>query len=122
MPVAIMQDVADDIFLGRQPIVDRAQQLHGFELLFRSSHANHAAVTDDRAATSAVIVNTLSEFGIESVLGGFSGFINCDANFLMSDAIALLPAPKNRRLLNSEWLNTCRSAAVSANAAATFMP
>lgn len=94
MPVAIMQDVADDIFLGRQPIVDRAQQLHGFELLFRSSHANHAAVTDDRAATSAVIVNTLSEFGIESVLGGFSGFINCDANFLMSDAIALLPADK----------------------------
>ena len=94
MPVAIMQDVADDIFLGRQPIVDRATQLHGFELLFRSSHANHAAVTDDRAATSAVIVNTLSEFGIESVLGGFSGFINCDANFLMSDAIALLPADK----------------------------
>ena len=94
MPVAIMQDVAEDIFLGRQPIVDRAQQLHGFELLFRNSLVNHATVTDDRAATSTVIVNTLSEFGIDNVLGGFSGFINCDASFLMSDAIALLPAEK----------------------------
>jgi EAL and modified HD-GYP domain-containing signal transduction protein len=91
MPVATMQDVADDIFLGRQPIVDRAQQLHGFELLFRNSLANHAAVTDDKAATSTVIVHTLSEFGIDNVLGGFSGFINCDASFLMSDAIVLLP-------------------------------
>ena len=94
MPEAIMQDVAEDIFLGRQPIVDRAQQLHGFELLFRNSLANRAAVTDDRAATSTVIVHTLSEFGIDSVLGGFSGFINCDASFLMSDAIALLPPDK----------------------------
>ena len=84
MSVAIMQDVADDIFLGRQPIVDRAQQLHGFELLFRNSLTNHAAVTDDKAATSTVIVHTLSEFGIDSVLGGFSGFITCDARFLMS--------------------------------------
>jgi c-di-GMP-related signal transduction protein len=94
MAEAIMQDVAEDIFLGRQPIVDRAQQLHGFELLFRNSLANHAAVTDDRAATSTVIVHTLSEFGIDSVLGGFSGFINCDASFLMSDAIVLLPPDK----------------------------
>lgn len=94
MPVATMQDEVEDIFLGRQPIVDRAQQLHGFELLFRNSRANHAAVSDDRAATSTVIVHTLSEFGIDSVLGGFSGFINCDASFLMSDAIALLPPEK----------------------------
>ena len=89
-----MHDVDDDIFLGRQPIVDRAQQLHGFELLFRNSVANHATVTDDAAATSTVIVNTLSEFGIENVLGGFTGFINCDTRFLMSDAISLLPADK----------------------------
>jgi EAL and modified HD-GYP domain-containing signal transduction protein len=89
-----MQDAAEEIFIGRQPIVDRAQQLQGFELLFRNSLANHATVTDDTAATSTVIVHTLSEFGIDSVLGGFSGFINCDASFLMSDAIALLPADK----------------------------
>ena len=94
MQEAIIQDLAEDIFLGRQPIVDRAQQLHGFELLFRNSLANHATVTDNTAATSTVIINTLSEFGIENVLGGFAGYINCDTSFLMSDAIALLPADK----------------------------
>lgn len=94
MQEAIIQDLAEDIFLGRQPIVDRGQQMHGFELLFRNSPANHATVTDNVAATSTVIVNTLSEFGLEKVLGGFVGYINCDTSFLMSDAIALLPADK----------------------------
>src|SRR5262249_8529708 len=32
------------------------------------------------------------------------------------------PAPKNRRLLNTEWLNTCSRPAVSASAAAHAMP
>ena len=32
-------------------------------------------------------------------------------------AVSTAPAPKNSRLLNSEWLRTCNSAAVSASAA-----
>lgn len=89
-----MYDMTEDIFLGRQPIVDRAQQLHGFELLFRNSMHNRAVVHNDAAATSSVIVHTLSEFGIDSVLGGCTGFINCDTGFLMSDVISLLPPDK----------------------------
>ena len=37
-------------------------------------------------------------------------------------AVSTAPAPKNSRLLNSEWLNTWNSAAVSASAAAQAMP
>jgi len=84
----------EEIYLGRQPILDRDQRIHAFELLFRSGGANRAMVTDDEAATSAVIVHTLSEFGIETVLGKYPGFINCDTAFLMSDAIELLPPQK----------------------------
>lgn len=91
---ATRQEAAEDIYLGRQPIVDRAQQLQGFELLFRNSLNNRAVVANDAAATSSVIVHTLSEFGIESVLGGCTGFINCDTGFLMSDVISLLPPDK----------------------------
>ncbi|HEX8884344.1 MAG TPA: EAL domain-containing protein [Noviherbaspirillum sp.] len=91
---ATRQEAAEDIYLGRQPIVDRAQQLHGFELLFRNSLQNRAVVVNDAAATSSVIVHTLSEFGIDSVLGGGTGFINCDTGFLMSDVISLLPPDK----------------------------
>ena len=94
MAQATRQEAAEDIYLGRQPIVDRAQQLHGFELLFRNSLQNRAVVVNDAAATSSVIVHTLSEFGIDSVLGGGTGFINCDTGFLMSDVISLLPPDK----------------------------
>lgn len=94
MAQATRQEAAEDIYLGRQPIVDRAQQLHGFELLFRNSLQNRAVVVNDAAATSSVIVHTLSEFGIDSVLGGCTGFINCDTSFLMSDVISLLPPDK----------------------------
>jgi EAL and modified HD-GYP domain-containing signal transduction protein len=85
---------AEDIYLGRQPIVDRGRQLHGFELLFRNGRANHAVVDCNTAATSAVVLRTLSQFGMQSVLGSMPGFINCDADFLCSDAISLLPADK----------------------------
>src|SRR5690606_30762914 len=33
----------------------------------------------------------LGEFGVDSVLDGYPGFINCAAAFLMSDKIELLP-------------------------------
>lgn len=89
-----MSNIAEDIYLGRQPILDREQRIHAFELLFRSSLANKAVILDDEAATSAVIVHTLSEFGTEAVLGQYTGLINCDLGFLMSDAIEILPAGK----------------------------
>lgn len=91
---ATRHEPTEDIYLGRQPIVDRAQQLQGFELLFRNSLQNRAVVVNDAAATSSVIVHTLSEFGIDSVLGGCTGFINCETGFLMSDVISLLPPDK----------------------------
>ena len=37
-------------------------------------------------------------------------------------AVSTAPAPKNSRLLNTEWLSTCSSPAVSASAAAQAMP
>ncbi len=37
-------------------------------------------------------------------------------------AVSTAPAPKNNRLLKTMWLNTCRSPAVSASAAADIMP
>ena len=89
-----MLTTTEEIYLGRQPILDRKQRICGFELLFRSGSANRAVIIDDQAATSAVIVHTLSEFGIETVLGKFPGFINCNAEFLMSDALELLPPGK----------------------------
>jgi EAL and modified HD-GYP domain-containing signal transduction protein len=79
-------------YLGRQPILDRSGHTVAYELLFRPGHANGVVVTDDRAATAAVITHAFTDLGIDSVLGGCTGFINFDAALLLSEVPEALPA------------------------------
>lgn len=80
-----------ELFLGRQPIVDRHQRLVAYELLFRTGTINSANVTDGVRATATVIVNAFSELSVGDALGEYRGFINVDENFLFSDLLELLP-------------------------------
>lgn len=86
--------VSHELFLGRQPILDRNQNLTAFELLFRSGHFNGAQIEDDVFATATVINHAFTELGVEAVLGRHMGFINLSAPLLMSDVIELLPRNK----------------------------
>src|SRR6056297_162066 len=95
MTAASLQMDLEDIppfFLGRQPILDRRGATVAYELLFRPSNDNGVVVTDDRAATAAVIAHAFSDLGIDTALGGCQGFINFDAELLLSDVPELLPA------------------------------
>lgn len=83
-----------EIFLGRQPILDRDQQLVAYELLFRSGTQNSASVTDDLSATANVISHAFAELGVEQALGPYKGFINCDERILLSDVLEALPPEK----------------------------
>lgn len=80
-----------DIFLGRQPILDRDQRVVGYELLFRSGNTAGASVTDDMQATASVIHHAFSEMGVQTVLGTQPGYINVSAEMLLSDMVELLP-------------------------------
>ena len=83
-----------DIFIARQPIVDRNESLVAFELLFRSAHGSTTSgvvEVDDTNATAQVLVNAFGEMGIADVLGAHRGFINLNAELLHSDLIELLP-------------------------------
>lgn len=84
--------VGEKFFLGRQPILDRTQQIVGFELLFRSAESLLAAnFSDVEVASASVIVNALSDFGFQDVLGRHKGYFNVAYEMLMSDAVELLP-------------------------------
>jgi c-di-GMP-related signal transduction protein len=85
------QPLTRELFLGRQPILDRDQNLAAFELLFRSGHYNGARVEDDVFASATVINHAYSELGVETVLGKYPGFINLSAPLIMSEVIELLP-------------------------------
>ena len=86
-----MEAKADKFFLGRQPILNRHQEIIGFELLFRSTEYNSAQFTNYSHASASVISSVLSEFGIDEVLGGKMGFLNVNMDVLFSEAIELLP-------------------------------
>ncbi|MEW6119266.1 MAG: EAL domain-containing protein [Pseudomonadota bacterium] len=81
----------NEIFLGRQPILDREQRIVAYELLFRSGHTREAGVTDDMQATASVIHHAFSEMGVQAVLGPHLGFINVSGEMLLSDLIEILP-------------------------------
>src|SRR5450830_1014890 len=83
----------DEFFLARQPILGRDQHLVAFELLFRTAGATEANVTDDVAATAAVISHA-SQLGMDHVVGAQLAFVNVSEAALMSDYVRFLPADK----------------------------
>ena len=80
-----------DIFLGRQPIVDRRQNVVAYELLYRASRNNIAEVDDAAASSAAVMHRAFKRLGITTVLGPCAGFVNVDAELLASRRIESLP-------------------------------
>ncbi len=89
-------DTADgalpEVFLGRQPILDRAQQLVAYELLFRPSLRNDANPLGDQAlATATVVTNAFTQLSLGDALGACRGYVNVDENFLFSELVEALP-------------------------------
>lgn len=82
---------AEKFFLGRQPILDRNQEIIGYELLFRSADIDHAVFESYSHASSNVITHALASFGMHEVLGEKFGFINVHHGLLLSEMLELLP-------------------------------
>ena len=80
-----------DVFLARQPILNKYNKLFGYELLFRDSEKNSFQSEDGDRATIDVIKNSFVNIGIEKVTGGKKAFINFTKNILKSDIFMVLP-------------------------------
>ncbi|WP_433210093.1 EAL and HDOD domain-containing protein [Dactylosporangium sp. CS-047395] len=77
------------VHIGRQPIYDWGGHVVGYELLFRGAAEDIEATRRSSYATSQVIVNAFTEFGLEQLVGGRKCFINLTREFLVGD----LPLP-----------------------------
>jgi c-di-GMP phosphodiesterase len=81
-----------DLYVGRQPIFNRKLRIHAYELLFRSGTGNQANIVCEDEATSRVLVNALSEIGLDKLVDSNLAFINVtDRHLLESDLAAMLP-------------------------------
>jgi EAL and modified HD-GYP domain-containing signal transduction protein len=80
-----------ECFLARQPIFDAGRQVFGYEQLFRSAPVDHFTQTDGDAASSRLVSDTLSVFGLHSLTGGYKAFINFTRQGLLQGLAYLLP-------------------------------
>ncbi|HOQ23415.1 MAG TPA: HDOD domain-containing protein [Bacillota bacterium] len=80
-----------EVFLARQPIMNRRQQVFAYELLFRAGLDNVYNCTDGNRATATVINNSLFTIGLDEVTGGKLAFINFPRQLLVDEIPTLLP-------------------------------
>jgi EAL and modified HD-GYP domain-containing signal transduction protein len=73
------------LLLARQPIFDTNVEVVAYELLFREFDPDFANVIDGDRATSAVLVNALTNLDFSQILGSCKAFINFTANMLEVD-------------------------------------
>ncbi|MBI3802413.1 MAG: HDOD domain-containing protein [Nitrospirae bacterium] len=80
-----------DIFIARQPIFDRNQEVFAYELLFRSSLENFFSHPDLDQASSKVALDSFFTLGIDTITGGKKAFVNIGREMLVNGYVALLP-------------------------------
>ncbi|WP_027210729.1 EAL and HDOD domain-containing protein [Burkholderia sp. WSM2232] len=77
-------------FVARQPIVDRGGRMVAYELLFRDGDTAAADIADGFGCTAHVVERTVGALGLDMVLTGLDGYINCTAHFLHSGVPQIL--------------------------------
>jgi c-di-GMP-related signal transduction protein len=81
-----------DVFVARQPILDRKQQLHAYELLYRTDGVhNEFDGTEAASATTKVISSSILSIGLERILCGKKAFLNFDHRLLLDQMYLSLP-------------------------------
>ena len=89
-PAKVSPELAVDLrYVARQPILDLHGRLHGYELLFRNG-PGVAFQGDGNLATRTMLDNSVV-FGLGTLSGGVTAFINCTLESLTEALVDVLP-------------------------------
>ncbi|NLA25884.1 MAG: HDOD domain-containing protein [Firmicutes bacterium] len=80
-----------NVFLARQPIFDKNENVLGYEVLYRSGYANVYDGEDGDQATSEVIINTFQTIGIENLSNRKPVFVNFTEKLIRDEVATLIP-------------------------------
>ncbi len=72
-------------YIGSQPIYKDDLSIFAYQLLFRSDDHNAASFIDGDKATSEVILNSLTDIGLDKLVGNHKACINFTRNFILGD-------------------------------------
>ena len=77
-------------YVARQPIFDRAEQVFGYELLFRDGLENAFSGDTDEASRATLDRSLL--MGLDVLCDGRRAFVNCTRDTLINGLVTLLPS------------------------------
>jgi EAL and modified HD-GYP domain-containing signal transduction protein len=81
----------NDIFIARQPILDKNLEIYGYELFSRNSKtAEKSNIEHTESSDSEMLFNVLSTFDMEHLLSGKYAFLNCTLDSLSIDHFSLI--------------------------------
>lgn len=79
------------VFVGRQPIFDRADRIIGFELRFRDDSTPGHPLADLDTAAGELLRSAIVDIGIETLVGERLAFLNLPRHLLCGHALSALP-------------------------------
>ena len=82
----------DDVFVARQPIVDRRGRLVAYELICRNAADATAVIDTAFLCSAAVVARTLGSIGLDTLIGKADAYLHCTEDFLTADVLEVLPA------------------------------
>ena len=83
----------EEVFIGRQAILDQQKKVYAYEILFRSGLKNaYDPTLDGNIATQSVMVGAMLEFGMKKLVSSRKAFINFTEQNLLNRAPKLLPS------------------------------
>ncbi len=77
--------------VGRQPIFDSAVHVWAYEILFRTDGTHGHSIVDGDFATGSVVLQSLTDIGLDALVGDRLAFVNLTRNLLLSGELSCLP-------------------------------
>src|SRR5436190_3055126 len=87
----LMMDPRETVCVARQPILDRADHVFAYELLYRAVLDATSCTASRDLAAARVLTDTVQSLGLETLTLGKPAFVNVSRNLLLSCAGSLLP-------------------------------
>ncbi len=90
-PAREMLSLPGQRFVARQPILDCAQKVFGYEILFRNGAEDYFNADADPELAARSTLDSSLLFGITTLCDNRRAFVNCTREVLFKDLITLLP-------------------------------
>jgi EAL and modified HD-GYP domain-containing signal transduction protein len=84
-------DPRNSVYVARQPILDQAGKVFGYELLYRGAVHDTACTAEGDLAAARVLSDSLLALGLDTLTGGLQAFVNLTRPLLLNGAGTLLP-------------------------------